>query len=441
MPVRDSTKATVGTGGIVSLVITNMIVVADGVARQHLDAVLQLQVEEHLISAAGVTNVSAAVPPSEDGGQEAMPGAAQKDHAIETGVAVDIPESSNQAAKRENQGQKQKPYCYRCLTKGHALTGCTTVLRCDICFSNDHLTTKCHRVKGNKIMAIPCGFAVPNLGFYYIPETVPNRTRVDAAAATIKVIQGQMTMANVVTELERLVSNKWKWVVVDNGNNTFRALSFKERVTTEFDTIWAIGFCFGVSKAVDLPFTEKHDVARMKVVVIDAMAIPKYLDVVNGNNLYGLTFRIEEEGTENDPRLLDLDYETEDEEGEGANGDEDMIDEENQGSKEEKETQNASNMQLDTTGHKGKNFQQAGASQADLVNSTEPIQGDASVLGSNAALGENGVGAEKMNALFAVPSGTPMATRSSKRRDLSSDLGACSEDENKEKFGWRISQR
>lgn len=37
----------------------------------------------------------------------------------------------------------KKTYCYRCLTKGHINTECTTQIRCDICVSNTHVTRAC----------------------------------------------------------------------------------------------------------------------------------------------------------------------------------------------------------------------------------------------------------------------------------------------------------
>jgi hypothetical protein len=52
---------------------------------------------------------------------------------------------------------KGKPYCYRCLTKGHVNTECTTTISCGMCDSDNHVTKACPYEKGAKPTAILCG--------------------------------------------------------------------------------------------------------------------------------------------------------------------------------------------------------------------------------------------------------------------------------------------
>lgn len=63
---------------------------------------------------------------------------------------------------------KNKPLCFRCLTKGHVLTDCTAIISCDVCDSDSHVTKACPIVKGAKPTAILCGYAVEGLGFTFL---------------------------------------------------------------------------------------------------------------------------------------------------------------------------------------------------------------------------------------------------------------------------------
>ncbi|EEC83554.1 hypothetical protein OsI_29188 [Oryza sativa Indica Group] len=57
-----------------------------------------------------------------------------------------------------------------------------------------------------------------------VGETVGQRIKHDSKAALVKVTRGQMTVQNVVSGLERLIPGNWKWVVEENGDNTFRTI-------------------------------------------------------------------------------------------------------------------------------------------------------------------------------------------------------------------------
>ncbi|KAJ1255690.1 hypothetical protein BS78_07G089300 [Paspalum vaginatum] len=116
---------------------------------------------------------------------------------------------------------KNKPYCYKCLTEGHKITECTTVLSCDMCGSDEHVTKACASSKHTKPTALPCGYAVEGLGFYYIPYLGDQLSPSDSVAAMVRVIEGTMSVENVIAELQRLVPCNWEWKVDENGENTF----------------------------------------------------------------------------------------------------------------------------------------------------------------------------------------------------------------------------
>jgi hypothetical protein len=120
---------------------------------------------------------------------------------------------------------KGKPYCYRCLTKGHVNTECTTVISCGMCDSGNHVTKACPYQKGAKPTAILCGYAVERLGFYYIPFEGKQQVKSDNRLAVVKVTKGSMTAAQVVVELDRLLpSYKGSWIVEEKGQNMFTTM-------------------------------------------------------------------------------------------------------------------------------------------------------------------------------------------------------------------------
>jgi hypothetical protein len=64
--------------------------------------------------------------------------------------------------------------------------------------------------KAIKSFAMTCGYAVDELGFYYIPHASSIKNRGDTKDAMIRVIEGNMTAPQVTAEMERLVPGKVK---------------------------------------------------------------------------------------------------------------------------------------------------------------------------------------------------------------------------------------
>lgn len=89
------------------------------------------------------------------------------------------------------------------------MTECTSIISCDICDSDNHVTKACPAMKGAKPTATLCGYAVEGLGFYYIPHSGKQKRKVEPRQAIVSVTSGDLTMAQVTVELERLVPG-WK---------------------------------------------------------------------------------------------------------------------------------------------------------------------------------------------------------------------------------------
>jgi hypothetical protein len=81
----------------------------------------------------------------------------------------------------------------------------------EICDSILHLKARCtlHK-KTVKSFAMTHGYAVDGLGFYYMPHSAVLRNKEASKIAVIKVIQGNLTMAQVQAKMEQLVPRKGK---------------------------------------------------------------------------------------------------------------------------------------------------------------------------------------------------------------------------------------
>jgi hypothetical protein len=60
--------------------------------------------------------------------------------------------------------------------------------------STEHVKGRCPLYKiASKLHAILCGYAVPGLGFYYIPNKASVKAKLDVKAAVIRVSDGVLT--------------------------------------------------------------------------------------------------------------------------------------------------------------------------------------------------------------------------------------------------------
>jgi hypothetical protein len=75
----------------------------------------------------------------------------------------------------------------------------------------------------------------------------------------------------------------------------------------EFPIIWAIGSILGVPRAVDTKFTKKFGRSRLKVAMLDPNLIPDLVDVVIGDFVYELQFRVEQNMPNGEPQVIDMD--------------------------------------------------------------------------------------------------------------------------------------
>jgi hypothetical protein len=169
----------------------------------------------------------------------------------------------------------------------------------------------------------------------------------------VRVVEGQMTALQVKAEMERLVPANRTWAVEEIEQNKFKTVfpsrgemqwmiewgmvHTKDRKATliieeldggsnvkqvmkkvwvqmsrlpaklrDFLTIWAVGTILGVTKDIDMSFTRKYNRSRMQVLLLDPSLIPISVDVVIGDNVYELHFKMEPEEMHDNPKPLEM---------------------------------------------------------------------------------------------------------------------------------------
>jgi hypothetical protein len=243
-------------------------------------------------------------------------------------------------------------------------------LFCEICESVTHVNDRCPLLKKAKsTYALTCGYTIHELGFYYIPNSVAVRPKVVAKTTMVRVVEGELIAVQVKAEMERLVSAKMTWAMEEIEQNKFKVVfplkgemkrmiewgmvHTKNRKTAmiieELDrestvkqvmrkvwvhmsklpselrnilTIWSVSTILRVTKDVDIIFTRQINRARMQVLVLDPALIRTSVDVVIGDNVYELHFKVEPDEMSENMRSLDMEDDSDDIDGmdEGDDG-------------------------------------------------------------------------------------------------------------------------
>lgn len=182
-----------------------------------------------------------------------------------------------------------------------------------------------------------CGYGA---GFFHIPVTVKNPIKREGLDALIKVTKGELSVVEVTAELKCLILGTRDWKVQMVQSNVFRTtfpsttelqrlvewgtihskkkgvlFHFEEKqsekpckvvnnywvqvagiplVYRTFPTIWAVGSLLGASLDVDMKHTKQFEVGRVQVMILDANLIPSTVEVVIGEEVYLLSFRVED---------------------------------------------------------------------------------------------------------------------------------------------------
>jgi hypothetical protein len=196
------------------------------------------------------------------------------------------------------------------------------------------------------MVVVPRGYVVEGLGFFHIAHDASLKHKSVERTTLIKITDGELSIRDVISELQRLIPRGWTWYVDATGNNSFKTvfpsnvelcpmvewgvvhtkfqnakLQIEERMLghevkyilpkvwiqfmglpvhlCDYLVIWVVGSILGVTKDIDMTFTRKFELCCMQVMVINPTLIPPFVNVVIGEGLYELQFQVEVHSDDN----------------------------------------------------------------------------------------------------------------------------------------------
>ncbi|KAM0911268.1 hypothetical protein ACQ4PT_013600 [Festuca glaucescens] len=212
--------------------------------------------------------------------------------------------------------------CFKCDTTGHFGADCTAIL-CLLCDSAKHASADCHLHAMPKPVMTMYGLCNDALLFFDIPKSAGVRSkRSSGKEGWIRVTSGELSVHQVIKELNFLVPGNHQWDITPIDNSAFKVvyptkadyarlrkindikvddtectIFFEEWATQEvnvwhFREVWvrvrgcpkplrddylglfAVGALIGKTREVDMAFTREHEIVRMRVLVTNPDAIP-----------------------------------------------------------------------------------------------------------------------------------------------------------------------
>ncbi|KAM0871838.1 hypothetical protein ACQ4PT_039081 [Festuca glaucescens] len=247
----------------------------------------------------------------------------------------------NEGAGPAKKKKEDKEACFRCKKPGHFIDDCTSPY-CDICESVHHVSSACHLLQAPKPTAILHGYANEALMFFEMPCGAFKSKVENPKLAKVSVEGEVMTIPEIIEHMKRIVPyEKFHWEVFHYKDNIYRVKlpskqevqrlkNFGSYVCPQKDTIlffdlwssveeplymlpevwvrvdgvpsdmrsdylslWGIGSLFGKTLDVDMPFTRKNKLLRIKIGCLDRNLIPVDSDVFIRRGFYKLRFEVE----------------------------------------------------------------------------------------------------------------------------------------------------
>lgn len=241
----------------------------------------------------------------------------------------------------DSAGTVSNVICFRCKGKGHGIANCKAILMCNICEGDNHLANKCLLSLMPRPIANLYGFGADGLGFYHISTSGSKKLKKENnKMGLIRIIDDQLSKDFLIAELRRLIPMNWQPQVEMQGDNAFLVhfptrldmprmavigdVHVKEhKVVMQFEEwnlkptpkyqlqkVWvhvlgvsfevhdflslcAIGSIIGTAMRVDTEKVRKNDFVRMLVGVLDIEAIPSSVEIVVGEYVYDMFFKVE----------------------------------------------------------------------------------------------------------------------------------------------------
>jgi hypothetical protein len=250
--------------------------------------------------------------------------------------------ATDQAGVAKKQKKTDKNNCFKCKKPGHYIDDCTAI-SCDYCESIHHLSAACNLLHAPKPTVITYGIANEGLMFFELPSAGTFRPKVEnAKMARVSVEGDPMTIPQIIEKLQLIIpAENFQWEVVQYRDNIYKVkfpskyevqrmknfrsyqvpdmasdLLFDEwsaideplyllpevwvlvdgipsDVRGEYLTLWGLGSLLGKTMEVDMAYTRKNKILRIKIGCVDSSLIPESFVVFIKRGFYRLHFQIE----------------------------------------------------------------------------------------------------------------------------------------------------
>ncbi|KAM0905253.1 hypothetical protein ACQ4PT_017525 [Festuca glaucescens] len=237
--------------------------------------------------------------------------------------------------------KEDKAGCFRCKQPGHYIDDCPMPF-CDICESIHHATTACHLLNAPKPTAILHGYANEALMFVELPCGAFKAKAENPKLAKVIVDGDAMTIPQLIEQLKKIVpSEKFNWEVFHFKDNVYRVklpsklevqrlnnfgtyictdreshltfdlwssledplymlpevwvrvLGLQSDIISDYLSLWGVGTLFGKTLDVDMAYTRKNKVLRIKIGCLDRNLIPEDCDMFIRRGFFKLHFEVE----------------------------------------------------------------------------------------------------------------------------------------------------
>jgi hypothetical protein len=274
--------------------------------------------------------------------------------------------------------KEEKSSCFRCKQPGHYIDDCPTPF-CDLCESVNHTTASCHHLHAPKPTTILHGYANEGLMFFELSCGTFKAKVENPKLAKVTVDGDAMTIPEIIEHMKKIVPHeKFNWEVFHLKDNIFRVklpskqevqrlknfgtyictdrescLSFDiwsvledplymllevwvrvsglpSDVITDYLTLWGVGTLFGKTLDVDMAYTRKNKVLRIKIGCLDSRLIPADSDMFIRRGFFKLKFEVENAQETQEDNTVQAnngnDGNGDAKDGEGNNGDDNAMD-------------------------------------------------------------------------------------------------------------------